>query len=403
VKRSYFSPNLSLRGAFVAALLAMPRADDNASPKQNTLDIVTHHAKVAVAMPEEDFSPTRRGHGPAALTPTDARRVAAATAPAPVPGEIDDGPLPTSARPCCRKELLQATARFDQPPDLSDRGRISREMLQWQFCWLEERHLLATVWVVWCLACFALLFSLSMTLRWPYAWDHGDEGFPDCGANLQSRASLGNAFIFTAVASLAVYCAGNVGERLKQFHWNFLLGVLASMLLTSQLVRTADLDDMSSVSKGKVGGWSLGVWAAAIVIGLGIIVATAWHFRLFWSVSPLYFSVGLAQLLAVVGGCLVLNSHVVSTPLRDRVPEDHTSTRPVDTHLHHYQWALLLACFCRFPQDRTSAVCQALLVGWMINGLALYGPDPLWTVKGWTLEPEIAAEYFAGRCMDTCG
>ncbi len=172
----------------------------------------------------------------------------------------------------------------------------------------------------------------------------------------------------------------------------------------SFLVTVGDLDDISSISKGKNDGWGAEQWVVVLAIGVGAACATAHHIRLSLRVSILYLAVSLIQLVGVIALVVVMNAWIHGTPLTGKLSVDQRQTpgneSPIEVHLHHYCWSFFLACFCRFPKDRASAVCQALLVGWMINGLALYGPDAIWTVREDLLADEIRGDYTCGRCVD---
>lgn len=49
----------------------------------------------------------------------------------------------------------------------------------------------------------------------------------------------------------------------------------------------------------------------------------------------------------------------------------------VEIHLHHWQWALLFVFFARFPGVPWQSVLTGIFVGIVIDGIARYGPDPL--------------------------
>lgn len=55
-------------------------------------------------------------------------------------------------------------------------------------------------------------------------------------------------------------------------------------------------------------------------------------------------------------------------------------------HLHHYLLALALVPLTRFP-GRVSLITQALLLGLLIQGLAFFGPAPLWDARPPGLPP----------------
>ena len=49
----------------------------------------------------------------------------------------------------------------------------------------------------------------------------------------------------------------------------------------------------------------------------------------------------------------------------------------VEIHLHHWQWALALVFFARFPGVPLQSFLAGLFTGIMIDGIARYGPDPI--------------------------
>lgn len=49
----------------------------------------------------------------------------------------------------------------------------------------------------------------------------------------------------------------------------------------------------------------------------------------------------------------------------------------VEVHLHHWQWALALVFFARFPGVPLQSFLAGLFTGIMIDGIARYGPDPI--------------------------
>jgi len=49
----------------------------------------------------------------------------------------------------------------------------------------------------------------------------------------------------------------------------------------------------------------------------------------------------------------------------------------VEVHLHHWQWALVFVFFARFPGVPWQSFLTGLFVGIVIDGIARYGPDPL--------------------------
>jgi hypothetical protein len=49
----------------------------------------------------------------------------------------------------------------------------------------------------------------------------------------------------------------------------------------------------------------------------------------------------------------------------------------VDIHLHHWQWALLFVFFARFPGIPWQSLLTGIFVGIIVDGIARYGPDPL--------------------------
>jgi hypothetical protein len=49
----------------------------------------------------------------------------------------------------------------------------------------------------------------------------------------------------------------------------------------------------------------------------------------------------------------------------------------VEVHLHHWQWALLFVFFARFPGIPWQSLLTGIFVGIVVNGIGIYGPDPL--------------------------
>jgi hypothetical protein len=49
----------------------------------------------------------------------------------------------------------------------------------------------------------------------------------------------------------------------------------------------------------------------------------------------------------------------------------------VEVHLHHWQWALLFVFFARFPGIPWQSFLTGAFVGIVVDGIARYGPDPL--------------------------
>lgn len=54
-----------------------------------------------------------------------------------------------------------------------------------------------------------------------------------------------------------------------------------------------------------------------------------------------------------------------------------TESSTVEVHLHHWQWALLFVFYARFPGIPWQSFLSGLFVGIVVDGIARYGPDPL--------------------------
>lgn len=52
-------------------------------------------------------------------------------------------------------------------------------------------------------------------------------------------------------------------------------------------------------------------------------------------------------------------------------------SKSVEVHLHHWQWALLFVFFARYPGIPWQSFLSGFFVGIVIDGIARWGPDPL--------------------------
>ena len=124
---------------------------------------------------------------------------------------------------------------------------------------------------------------------------------------------------------------------------------------------------------GQLPGFNFSFGSLASITGvplittLGIVAAVSYLAYLTWKK---YKACNMQQMFWVFLGVPI--ALIVIAFILARV-----DSASVEIHLHHWQWALALVFFARYPGIPLQSFLAGLFVGIVIDGISRYGPDPL--------------------------
>ena len=208
------------------------------------------------------------------------------------------------------------------------------------FCSVKESDWRCEIWILFYLVIFLLFNTLTF---WPRVYNEGHSDFAE-------------AIVWLLPLSYTHFNLCNVRDlNIKTF-----LTILVSALLFA--VVSESISGQVAITPDSIRNWSPSY--VALVICSCVVVLTLFGYHLWIAYHHIDFK---RYCLHLFGSIALIMTLVFSLDIK--------------FHIHHYVWSGYLACFARFPKNRMSVMNRNILIGIFIQGIAAYGPDPIFYWK----------------------